>query len=98
MDLPPPIWLTLSHQAQRDLISQLGELLQRHLLAQRLGATHESCCCPSTPSSDQHGDGLRAAIDSQSTGSASREYPAAISTGRARESPRLASTPHRGGG
>ena len=37
MDLPPPMWLTFSHQAQSDLIAQLGELLHRHLHAQRIG-------------------------------------------------------------
>ena len=67
MDLPPPMWLTFSHQAQRDLIAQLGELLHRHLHTQRIGGTHESCCCHSAPSSGPHGDGLRATIDPKTT-------------------------------
>src|SRR6266853_4246833 len=98
MDLPPPMWLTFSQAAQRDLIAQLGELLHRHLHTQRIGGTHESCCCHSAPSSGPHGDGLRATIDPKTTGSASREYPAAISTSCARCNARLAAAPHCGGG
>jgi hypothetical protein len=45
MDLPPAMWLTFPKEAQRDLIAHLGELLHRHLHAQRIGGTHESCCC-----------------------------------------------------
>src|SRR5258708_1524485 len=96
MDLPPTMWLTFSQEAQRDLIAQLGELLHRHLHAQRIGGTHESCCFDSASPSQPHGDGLRAAIDSQTTPDASREYAAAISTGRARRNPRLAAAAHRG--
>jgi hypothetical protein len=95
MDLPPPMWLTFSHQAQRELIAQLGELLHRHLHAQHSGGTHESCCFDSASPSQPHRDGVRAAIDSQTTPDASREYPATISTRRARKSPRLAAASHR---
>src|SRR5215469_5460901 len=95
MELPPPMWLTFSQEARRDLIAQLGELVHRHLHAQHIGGTHESCCCHSASPSESHRDGLRQAIDSQTAPAASREYPAAISTRRARTSPRLAAAPHR---
>src|SRR5579863_238968 len=95
MELPPPMWLTFSHQAQRDLIAQLGELMHRHLHAQHIGGTHESCCCHSASPPESHRDGLRPAIDSQTAPDASREYPAAISTGRAGPKSRLAPAPHR---
>lgn len=51
MDLPPTLWLTFSYETQRELIAQLGELLHRHLHAQHLGGTHESCCLDSASSS-----------------------------------------------
>src|SRR6266496_4774889 len=98
MDLPPAMWLTFPKEAQRDLIAQLGELLHRHLHAQRIGGTHESCCLYSASSSEPHGDGLRAAVDAQTTAGASREYAAAISTGRADRRARLAAAAHRGAG
>src|SRR6516165_2005635 len=96
MDLPPPMWLTFSQTAQRDLIEQLGELVHRHLHTQRIGGTHESCCLYSASSSEPHRDGLREAIDTQTAPGASREYPTTISTGRARRRTRLAAAAHRG--
>ena len=40
MNLPPAMWLTFPKEAQRDLIAQLGELLHRHLHAQRGQPAH----------------------------------------------------------
>jgi hypothetical protein len=95
MDLPPAMWLTFSQAAQRELIAQVGELLHRHLHAQHLGGTHESCCLYSASPSGPHRDGLCAAIDPQTTAAASREYAAAIATGPARRRARLAAAAHR---
>src|SRR5579884_2509410 len=98
MNLPPAMWLTFPKEAQRELIAQLGKLLHRHLHAQRIGGTHESCCCHSANASGPHGDGLCAAVHPQATGGPSGEHATAISTGRAGRSTGMAPSTHRGAG